>query len=62
MAIPRRALIRYFEQNGFVLLREGKKHPIYTNGDRTIPVKRHLTLGRTIAKELCKQAGPAPKF
>ncbi|MBI5756845.1 MAG: hypothetical protein HZA12_07965 [Nitrospirae bacterium] len=30
MSVKRRDLIRYFEENGFYLLREGKKHSIYT--------------------------------
>jgi mRNA interferase HicA len=44
------------------LLREGKKPSIYTNGERTIPVKRHRTLDRITANQLCKQAGLPPKF
>ena len=62
MSVKRRDLIRYFERNGFYLLREGSKHSIYTNGDRTLPVKRHRTLDRITANELCKQAGLEPKF
>jgi len=31
MAVKRRELVKYFEENGFHLLREGKKHSIYTN-------------------------------
>jgi len=62
MSVSRRDLVRYLEQNGFYLLREGAKHAIYTNGDRTIPVKRHRTLDRITANELCKQAGLSPRF
>ena len=62
MSVKRRALITYFEANGFHLLREGGRHAIYTNGVKTIPVKRHRTLDRITANELCKQAGLAPKF
>ena len=54
--------MKYLEENGFYLLREGSKHSIYTNGIRTIPVKRHLALDRVTANELCKQAGLPPKF
>ncbi|MFO7684516.1 MAG: type II toxin-antitoxin system HicA family toxin [Desulfobacterales bacterium] len=32
MTVKRRDLIRYLEENGFYLLREGGKHAIYTNG------------------------------
>jgi len=62
MSIKRRDLIRYFEENGFRLLREGKKHSIYTNDVKTIPIKRHRTLDRITANELCKQAGLNPKY
>lgn len=27
---------------GFTLLREGGNHSIYTNGEKTIPLKRHI--------------------
>ena len=62
MSVQRRDLITYLEKNGFYLLREGKRHSIYTNNTRTIPVKRHRTLDRITANELCKQAGLAPTF
>ncbi|KYH33362.1 MULTISPECIES: type II toxin-antitoxin system HicA family toxin [Neomoorella] len=62
MSIKRRDLIRYFEANGFYLLREGANHSIYTNGIKTVPVKRHRTLDRITANELCKQAGLKPIF
>jgi predicted RNA binding protein YcfA (HicA-like mRNA interferase family) len=62
MSVKRQELVRYFEQNGFSLLRQGKKHSIYTNGARTIPVKRHRVLDRITANQLCKQAGLEPKF
>jgi len=54
--------VRYLEQNGFYLLREGSKHSIYTNGNKVIPVKRHKELDRITANELCKQAGLRPFF
>ena len=62
MSVKRRDLIKYFEQNSFYLLREGKKHSIYTNDIRTVPSKRHRTIDRITANELCKQAGLEPKF
>jgi len=54
--------VKYLEANGFYLLREGSKHSVYTNGVKAVPVKRHRTLDRITANELCKQAGLAPKF
>jgi mRNA interferase HicA len=62
LSIKRRDLVKYLTENGFHLLREGGKHSIYTNGIKTIPVKRHRTLDRLTANELCKQAGLSPKF
>jgi predicted RNA binding protein YcfA (HicA-like mRNA interferase family) len=62
VSVKRFDLIKYFEENGFYLLREGKKHSIYTSNLKTIPIKRHRTLDRITANELCKQAGLKPKF
>jgi mRNA interferase HicA len=62
MSVKRRDLVEYFEIHGFSLLREGKNHSIYTNGIKTIPIKRHRVIDRITANELCKQAGLHPKF
>jgi predicted RNA binding protein YcfA (HicA-like mRNA interferase family) len=62
MSVKRRELVKHLEENGYSLLREGKKHSIYTNGARTIPVKRHRKFDRITANQLCKQAGLEPKF
>ncbi len=62
MSVKRRDLIRYLEEHGFYLLREGANHSVYTNNLKTIPVKRHNTLDRITANEICKQAGLSPKF
>ncbi|GAG58131.1 unnamed protein product [marine sediment metagenome] len=40
MSIKRWDLIKYFKENGFYLLREGKKHSIYTNNVKIIPIKK----------------------
>ena len=62
MSVKRRELVEYLQQHGYTLLREGKKHAIYTNGERTIPIKRHRVFDRITANQLCKQAGVQPKF
>jgi len=62
VSVKRRELIKYLERNGFFLLREGSKHSIYTDGKKIIPVKRHRTLDRITANEICKQAGLKPPF
>jgi mRNA interferase HicA len=62
MSVKRRDLVRYLEEHGFYLLRQGGNHSIYTNGSKVIPVKRHRQFDRVTANELCKQAGLPPKF
>ena len=62
MTVKRRDLVKYLAANGFYLLREGGRHSIYTNDEKTLPVKRHRTIDRITANELCKQAGLKPKF
>jgi mRNA interferase HicA len=62
MSVKRRQLVEYLEENGYYLLRQGKKHAIYTNGQTAIPVKRHRRFDRITANQLCKQAGLEPKF
>ena len=62
MSVKRRDLIEYLEEHGFRLLREGGNHSIYTDGQHTIPVKRHRQFDRITANELCKQANLKPKF
>lgn len=62
MSVKRRDLIAFLEENGFRLLREGGKHSVYTDGSKTLPIKRHKTFDRITANELCKQAGLKQKF
>lgn len=62
MSVKRRDLIRYLEKNEFHLLREGSNHSIYTNGIKTVPVKRHKVFDRITANEICKQAGLKTNF
>ena len=62
MSVKRRDLVKYFQDNGFYVLREGGNHSIYTNDRKTVPIKRHKTFDRITANELCKQAELPPKF
>jgi mRNA interferase HicA len=62
MSVKRQELIKYFEENGFYLLREGGKHSIHTNNLKTLPIKRHRAIDRITANALCKQAGLEPKY
>jgi mRNA interferase HicA len=53
MSVKRRDLVRYLEENGFLLLREGKNHSIYSDNNKAVSVKRHNTFDRITANELC---------
>jgi mRNA interferase HicA len=62
MSVKRRDLIKYLIANGYELIREGGNHTIYGKGTKMIPVKRHNTLDRITANEICKQAGLERNF
>ena len=62
MSIKRQDVVDYLKSNSFYMLREGSKHTIYTNGIKTVPLKRHRIIDRITANEICKQAGLEPKF
>jgi mRNA interferase HicA len=62
MSVKGLDLIKYLRANGFIFCGESANHAIYTSGPKTIPVKRHKTLDRITANEICKQAGLSPKF
>jgi predicted RNA binding protein YcfA (HicA-like mRNA interferase family) len=62
MSVKRRDLIKYLEENGFTLRREGGKHSIYFKGTIRLPVKRNRVIERVIANQICKEAGLPPKF
>nr|WP_201321306.1 type II toxin-antitoxin system HicA family toxin [Pseudanabaena sp. lw0831] len=42
MSVKRSDLVKYFEENGFYLLREGGNHSICTNYIKTIPIYRDI--------------------
>ena len=48
MSVKRRQLVKYLEEKGFYLLREGKKHSIYTDGQKTIPIYRSSDIAPSI--------------
>ena len=62
MSVKRRDLVRYLEENGFYLYGKAANIQPTPNKERTIPVKRHRTLDRITANEICKQAGLRAKF
>ena len=62
VSVKRKELIKYLEENGFYLLREGGNYSIYTNDIKTLPVKKHRIIDRITANAICKQADLLPKF
>jgi mRNA interferase HicA len=62
MSVKRKDIEKYLLGGGFYLLREGGNHSIYTNGKKTIPLKRHKTIDRITANEILKLAGLGKKF
>ncbi len=50
--MKRRDLIRYLEQHGCTLVREGK-HAIYANGNRRAAVPRHTEIANLTAVRIC---------
>jgi predicted RNA binding protein YcfA (HicA-like mRNA interferase family) len=57
--MKRAKLVRYLEEHGCYLIREGAGHSVFvnfkTNEMTTVP--RHTELGDNLAKEICKQPG-----
>ena len=62
MSVKRADIVRLFEANGYRLIREGGNHSIYSNGEKTIPIKRHKQFDKITANTLCKQAGIGKPF
>ena len=61
--MKRRDLIRYLEQHGARLLREGGKHAVYVNtaAGRTTTVPRHAEINDHLARKICRDLEvPAP--
>ncbi len=53
MSVKRKDLVRYFEQNGFKLIREGGNHSIFSNGTVTIlPTKSASKLALRLSFDL----------
>ncbi|MDX1994485.1 MAG: type II toxin-antitoxin system HicA family toxin [bacterium] len=57
--MKRRQLIRHLEEHHCYVLREGKEHTIYKNGqtNQQAPVPRHSEIDNKLARRICKQLG-----
>lgn len=54
--VKRRDLVRQLIDGGYWSV-GGTKHEHFTNGDKTVMVKRHTEIADKIAKKILRQAG-----
>ena len=53
--MKRKDLIRLLEKNGFVLLRNGANHDVYSNGTKNETVPRHNEIAELLVKAIIKR-------
>lgn len=53
--MKRRDLIRLLKRNGWVLLRNGTNHDIYTKDGKTEPIPRHTEINELLAKSIIQR-------
>lgn len=54
--MKKRALEKILKRLGWRLLKEGRRHEIWTNGIHLIPVPRHAELNEITAKSIIRDA------
>ncbi len=54
--MKRADLERRLRELGWILLRHGSRHDIWSKGEFEIPVPRHVEINEYTAKEILKQA------
>jgi mRNA interferase HicA len=54
--VKRKDLVRRLRILGWVLLREGGQHSVFTDGVRTMSVPRHKEINESTAKAILKAA------
>jgi len=54
--MKRKELLRYLEENGCILLREGKNHSVYLNRckNKVSTVPRHVEINDFLARKICR--------
>jgi mRNA interferase HicA len=52
--VKRTALIKHLMSHGASLLREGRRHSIYSRGNRKTQVPRHNEIIDELARKICK--------
>ena len=57
--MKRQALIKYFQQNGCALLREGGNHSWWINNNKNLrsAIPRHSEISNILANKICKDLG-----
>jgi mRNA interferase HicA len=52
--VRRRELIKFLEEHGAYLVREGHRHSIFGKGQFRTEVPRHIEIVNELAKKICK--------
>lgn len=55
--MKRKELIKMLERNGWIKVREGGNHTLYSNGEKTEAVPRHNEIAENLAKAIIKRRG-----
>lgn len=55
--MKRKDLVRLLNKNGWWLFRNGGNHDIYTNGQTSEAILRHVEIKESLAKALIKRHG-----
>lgn len=55
--MKKKDLIKLLKKNGWVLLRNGSNHDIYSNGSYNISVPRHKEIKEITARGILSEAG-----
>jgi hypothetical protein len=55
--MKRSELLHYLQQNGAVVLREGRRHTIMERGGLKSQVPRHTEIVDELARKICKDLG-----
>jgi len=54
--VKRKDLVKRLRRLGWVLLREGRHHSVFTDGVRTLALPRHKEINENTAKAILKAA------
>jgi predicted RNA binding protein YcfA (HicA-like mRNA interferase family) len=52
--MKRKGLLKHLEENGAFLVREGRRHSIYTKGRLRTEIPRHNEIVDELARKICR--------